>query len=332
MKVAVFSSKPYDEEQLNAAIPSGSDMELTFFEPKLTPKTAALAQGFDAACCFVNDVIDSDVAEQLAGYGVKIVAMRCAGFNNVDLDACKKHNIAVARVPEYSPSAVAEHAVALILDLNRNIHRAFSRIRENDYSLHGLMGFGLSGKTVSVVGGGKIGQAFIRIMQGFGCNVLCYDPMPSDELIETGVEIVPLERVWNESDIISLHCPLIRPTYHLINSNSISQMKHGVMLINTSRGGLIDTPAVIKALKSGKIGYLGLDVYEEEANLFFEDYSNMVLQDDVFARLTTFKNVVITGHQAFFTNEALQAIATTTMNNLQHFDNGEIDKVCLVGA
>ncbi len=332
MKIAVFSSKPYDEEQLNGAIPSGVEMELTFFEPKLTPLTVSLAQGFDAVCCFVNDVIDSEVAEQLASFGIKIIAMRCAGFNNVDLEACKKHNIAVARVPEYSPSAVAEHAVALILDLNRNIHRAFSRIRENDYSLHGLMGFSLSGKTVSVVGGGKIGQAFIHIMQGFGCKVLCYDPKPSEELKATGVEIVTLERVWSESDIISLHCPLIKPTYHLINSNSISQMKQGVMLINTSRGGLIDTPAVIKALKSGKIGYLGLDVYEEEANLFFEDYSNMVLQDDVFARLTTFKNVVITGHQAFFTVEALQAIATTTINNLQHFNSDELDKVCLVSV
>jgi len=329
MKVAVFSSKPYDLEHLKNAN-EGIELEFTFFDPQLNAQTAILTKGYDVVCCFVNDIIDNAVAAQLKDNGVQLVAMRCAGFNNVDLDACEKHNLPVARVPEYSPNAVAEHAAALILDLNRNIHRAFSRIRENDYSLSGLMGFDLNGKTVSIVGGGRIGQTLIRIMKGFGCRVLCFDPIPSDALIETGVELVSLEQVWSESDIISLHCPLLRSTYHIINSNTISQMKPGVMLINTSRGGLIDTPAIITALKSGKIGYLGLDVYEEEANLFFEDYSNQVLQDDIFARLTTFKNVVITGHQAFFTHEALQAIAEVTLNNITHFAAGEFDKMCLV--
>ncbi|WP_045858023.1 2-hydroxyacid dehydrogenase [Teredinibacter purpureus] len=329
MKVAVFSSKPYDEEHLTSAN-TETGLELTFLEPQLTAQTVALTKGFDIVCCFVNDVIDTAVAAQLQENGVKLVAMRCAGFNNVDLDACAKHNLPVARVPEYSPNAVAEHAAALILDLNRNIHRAFSRIRENDYSLSGLMGFDLYGKTVAIVGGGRIGQSIIRIMKGFGCRVICFDPMPSEALVETGVELVSLEQVWAESDIISLHCPLVRSTYHIINSNTLSQMKKGVMLINTSRGGLIDTPAIIKALKNGQVGYLGLDVYEEEANLFFENYSNQVLQDDIFARLTTFKNVVITGHQAFFTHEALQAIAEVTLNNILHFDKGELDKMCLV--
>ncbi|SMF01604.1 D-lactate dehydrogenase [Alteromonadaceae bacterium Bs31] len=329
LRIAVFSSKPYDEDHLTEANKT-RQYDLTFFEPQLTTQTAALTQGFDVVCCFVNDVIDTQVAETLKSNGVKFIAMRCAGFNNVDLEACAKNELPVARVPEYSPNAVAEHAAALILDLNRNIHRAFSRIRENDYSLSGLMGFDLFGKTVSVVGGGRIGQSLIRIMKGFGCRVLCYDPMPSEELKETGVELVALEQVWSDSDIISLHCPLLRSTYHIINSNSLSQMKKGVMLINTSRGGLIDTPAIITALKTGKVGYLGLDVYEEEAELFFEDYSDEVLLDDVFARLTTFKNVVITGHQAFFTHEALQAIAQVTFDNIQFFENGELEKACLV--
>ena len=331
MKVAVFSSKSYDEEHLTKAN-ANAELELTFFVPQLTAQTVALSNGFDIVCCFVNDVIDNTVAKALKENGVQLVAMRCAGFNNVDLDACEKHDLPVARVPEYSPNAVAEHAVALILDLNRNIHRAFSRVRENDYSLSGLMGFDLFGKTVACVGGGRIGQSFIRIMKGFGCRVLCYYPMPSDALKETGAELVPLEQVWAESDIISLHCPLVRSTYHIINSNSLSQMKPGVMLINTSRGGLIDTPAIITALKSARLGYLGLAVYEEEANLFFEDYSDQVLQDDIFARLTTFKNVVITGHQAFFTHEALQAIAEVTLANIHHYNKGELDKMCLVKA
>lgn len=330
INVAVFSTKPYDSEQLNNANTQKSRLTFTFLEPKLSIQTVALAQGADAVCCFVNDTIDHDVVKALSELDVKIIVMRCAGFNNVDIDACTKFGIHVARVPEYSPSAVAEHAVALILDLNRNIHRAYSRIRENDYSLNGLMGFSLKGKTVSVVGGGNIGIAFIKIMKGFGCRVLSYDPKPSSELKATGVEMVNLVTIWRESDVISLHCPLLKETYHLINSHSLDQMKPGVMLINTSRGGLIDTRAVIDSLKTGKIGYLGLDVYEEEANLFFEDNSNEILQDDIFARLTTFKNVVITGHQAFFTIEALQAIARTTITNLLAFYDGDLDNVCFV--
>lgn len=329
MKVVVFSSKPYDIEHLNEANALGLH-EFTFLESHLSSQTVALTQGFDVICCFVNDVIDRAVVSRLAETDVKLIAMRCAGFNNVDIEACKENDILVARVPEYSPHAVAEHAVALMLDLNRNIHRAFSRIRENDYSLNGLMGFDIFGKTIGIIGCGKIGQALIGIMKGFGCRVICYDPMPSEKVTELGAELVPLEMIWAESDIISLHCPLVRPTYHIINSNSLSQMKKGVMLINTSRGGLIDTPAVIDALKKSQLGYLGLDVYEEEAELFFEDFSNQVLQDDVFARLTTFKNVVITGHQAFFTSEALQAIATVTLDNINFFAEDNMDGMCLV--
>ncbi len=331
-KIAVFSSKSYDIERLTEANPDDSMLAFTFFEPKLTAQTVSLAKDFDGVCCFVNDQVDDFVAKSLVEYGIRFIAMRCAGFNNVDIEACDRYGVQVARVPEYSPSAVAEHAVALILNLNRNIHRAFSRIRENDYSLGGLMGFGLNGKTVAVIGGGKIGIAFIKIMQGFGCRVLCFDPFPTDELRETGVEIVDLNSIWSESDIISLHCPLVKQTYHIVNSNTLEQMKRGVMLINTSRGALIDTPAVIHALKTGRLGYLGLDVYEEEANLFFEDNSDKVLQDDVFARLTTFKNVVITGHQAFFTIEALQAIANITVSNLTSFYKGETEQVCFVSA
>lgn len=332
MKIAVFSSKPYDEKQLNAALASANTslLELTFFEPKLTQKTTNLAQGFDGVCCFVNDILDSQVIETLAGWGIKIIAMRCAGYNNVDIEACKKHSVAVARVPEYSPNAIAEHALALILDLNRNIHRAYSRIRENDYSLHGLMGFDIKGKTLSVIGGGRIGLALIKIMKGFECNLFCHDPMPSKELLAADIELVSLNTIWTESDIISLHCPLSKHTHHMINHESLGLMKQGVMLINTSRGGLIDTAAAIQALKTGQLGYLGLDVYEEEANLFFENNTDKILLDDNFARLTTFKNVVITGHQAFFTQEALQAISNTTISNLLHCHKGEFDKIFLV--
>jgi len=329
-KVAVFSAKPYDCAHLKMAGAVEPKLNVSFLEPRLSSQTAALAKGFDAVCCFVNDIVDAKVVAALSDFGVKIIAMRCAGFNNVDIDACIKHGITVCFVPEYSPSAIAEHAVALILDLNRNIHRAFSRVRENDYSLNGLMGFNLQGKTVAVIGGGRIGIAFIKIMQGFSCRVICYDPQPSDELIQTGAELVDLPQVWQKADVVSLHCPLVKPTYHLINAETLNKMKQGVMLINTSRGALVDTPAVVNALKSGQLGYLGLDVYEEEANLFFEDNSNEVLQDDVFARLTTFKNVVITGHQAFFTIEAMQSIASTTVSNLSHFFYGDRSKVCVV--
>jgi len=328
MKVAVFSSKPYDQDHISSV--NNGQHELTFFEPHLDGQTAALSKGYDAVCCFVNDTLSAPVIDTLADNDIKLIAMRCAGFNNVDLPTADAHGITVARVPEYSPYAVAEHAVALGLALNRNLHRAHNRVRENDYSLHGLLGFDVHGKTVGVIGTGKIGLSFIKIMLGFGCNVICHDPYPNPEVEKTDAEYVPLERLWAESDIISLHCPLLPSTRHIINSNSIHQMKQGVMLLNTSRGALIDTRAVIEALKLGKIGHLGLDVYEEEADLFFENNSNEILHDDMFARLQTFKNVMITGHQAFFTSEALTAIAEVTIQNISGFEKDDIESVCVV--
>jgi D-lactate dehydrogenase len=328
MKVAVFSTKPYDQKNLEKF--NQGKHQLTYIPARLTTLTATLANGYDAVCCFVNDQLDEDCIQILASYGVKHIAMRCAGYNNVDLKTCAKKNIKVARVPEYSPYAVAEHAVALIMDLNRNIHRAFSRVRENYYLLDGLLGFDMHGKTVGVIGTGKIGVCFIKIMQGFGCNVIAYDPYESDEVKALGVEYKSLDQLYVESDIISLHCPLTNDTHHLIDQQSISKMKKGVMIINTSRGGLVDTLAVIGGLKSENIGYLGLDVYEEESDLFFEDFSNTVLQDDVFARLLTFSNVVITGHQAFFTREALDAISMVTLNNLTALEDGDLNKACII--
>lgn len=325
MKVAVYSAKPYDEEFLGRA--NQGRHELLFLPFPLNDNTAALAQGCRAVCCFVNDKLSAPVLQQLAKGGVKLVALRCAGYNQVDLSAARQNGILVARVPEYSPHAVAEHALALILMLNRHLHRAYHRVRENDYSLNGLLGFDLVGKTVAVIGTGKIGQVFAGIMLGLGCKVIAYDPDPAPALSAKGVAYYPLADVWPQADIISLHCPLNPQTQHLINEQVINQLKPGVMLVNTGRGGLIDTPAVIAGLKSKKIGYLGLDVYEEEAKLFFEDYSDQLLQDDVFARLLTFPNVVITGHQAFFTREALTAIGNITLANIDHFAAGELDKV-----
>ncbi|WP_370979892.1 2-hydroxyacid dehydrogenase [Agaribacterium sp. ZY112] len=318
MKVAVFNSKPYDKESFKR---HHTEHLLSFFSPGLSEDTLPMAAGFDVVCCFVNDRVNAAVIEGLAELGVKLIALRCAGFNNVDLEAAKRCGLLVCRVPEYSPNTVAEHAVALILDLNRNIHRAFNRIRENDYSLQGLQGFEVNGKTVGVIGTGTIGYTFARIMKGFGCKVIAYDPQQNDRFKSVG-DYVELEQLWAQSDIISLHCPLVASTYHLVNVNSIPLMKDRVMLINTSRGGLVDTPAVIEGLKSGKIGWLGLDVYEEEAGLFFENYSNRILTDDVFARLLTFPNVVVTGHQAFFSNEALETIAQTTLANIDAFAKG----------
>ncbi|NHN36475.1 2-hydroxyacid dehydrogenase [Pseudomaricurvus alcaniphilus] len=328
MKVAVFSSKPYDEKYLDKS--ATDDLELRFFEHKLDRKTAVISKGYEVVCCFVNDDLSEQTIDELADNGVKLIAMRCAGYNNVDLQAAEKRGIKVCRVPEYSPHAVAEHALALLLTLNRNIHRAYNRVRENDYSLNGLLGFDLYQKKVGVIGSGKIGATFCGIMQGLGCDVSVYDPFPNDEVKALGIDYVSLEKIWAESDVISLHCPLLPETRHIINSNSISQMKQGVAIINTSRGALIDTRAVIGALKSGHIGYLGLDVYEEEANLFFEDQSNLLLQDDIFARLLTFPNVLITGHQGFFTNEALNAISNVTLGNIRNFAAGNIDAVHLV--
>jgi D-lactate dehydrogenase len=322
MRVAVFSSKSYDRQFLDAA--NAGKHQLVYLEPRLDTSTVMTADGAEAVCAFVNDHLDKAVLETLARQGIKLLALRCAGFNNVDLLAAKSLGIEVARVPEYSPYSVAEHAVAMILTLNRKIHRASARVREGNFALEGLLGFDLHGKTVGVVGTGKIGYCFIRIMVGFGCKVLAYDPYPDQRSVTAGAEYVDLPKLLSNSDIISLHCPLTPETHHLINEDAIKRMRHGAMLINISRGGIIDTRAVIRGLKSGVIGSLGLDVYEEEDNLFFHDLSNTVIHDDVFARLLTFPNVVVTGHQGFFTQEALSEIARVTIENISSFEkNGK---------
>lgn len=318
MRVAVFSSKSYDRQFLEAA--NGGKHQLMYLEPRLDASTAIAADGALAVCAFVNDHLDADVLALLARQGVKLVALRCAGFNNVDLAAARDLGIEIARVPEYSPYSVAEHAVAMMLTLNRKIHRASARVREGNFALEGLLGFDFHGKTVGVVGTGKIGLCFIRIMAGFGCKALAFDPYPNPECVAAGAQYVELAELLRQSDIISLHCPLTPQTQHLINEQAIAAMKRGVMLINISRGGIIDTRAVIRGLKSGIIGSLGLDVYEEEDNLFFRDLSNSVIHDDVFARLLTFPNVVVTGHQAFFTQEALTEIARITIENISSFE------------
>ncbi len=330
MRVAVFSSRPYEIPFLENAN-EGTGHDLHFLEPRLTMETASLAAGFDCVSVFVNDQLNADVLAVLASSGTRMLALRSAGFNHVDVAVAEALNITVARVPAYSPYAVAEHAVALILSLNRKLHRAFARVREMNFSLDGLLGFDLHGQTVGVVGTGKIGTVFCRIMLGFGCRVIASDPYPSDECRDMGVRYVEFEELLNEADIIALHCPLTPETYHMVNAGALARMKRGVMLINTSRGALVDTPAAIAALKSGKIGQLGLDVYEEEAHLFFEDLSGELIQDDVFARLLTFPNVLITGHQGFFTREALERIAVTTIANITAFERGagELHRVTL---
>jgi len=317
MHIAVFSTKPYDRHFLDAANQeAGAPHVLTYLEPRLSAETAVLAAGAEAVCLFVNDSAPAPVLRALHGQGVRLLALRCAGFNNVDLAAARELGLRVGRVPAYSPEAVAEHTVAMIMALNRHIPRAHARVREGNFALDGLLGFDMKGRTVGVVGTGRIGIAFARIMRGFGCRVLAYDPVPDATL---GLDHVPLDRLLAESDIISLHCPLTPATRHLIDDAAVARMKRGVMLINTSRGAIVDTRAVIGGLKSGAIGHLGLDVYEEEADLFFEDLSGQVLQDDVFARLLTFPNVLVTAHQAFFTEEALMAIARTTLDNVSAF-------------
>jgi len=313
MQTAFFSTKSYDEDSFTA-IASGH--ELTFFEPRLTMSTASLAFGYPAICVFVNDVLNREVLTLLAEHGLQVVVLRCAGFNNVDLEAAAELGIAVARVPAYSPHAVAEHTFALILSLNRRLHKAYARVREGDFRLQGMLGFDLHGRTIGVIGTGRIGACMCQIARGFGCRVLAYDLQPNPECEAAGATYVDLPTLFAESDIISLHCPLVPQTHYLINDEAIARMKPGVMLINSSRGGIVDTQAVIRALKSGQLGSLGIDVYEEEADLFFEDLSGTVIRDDVFARLLTFPNVLITGHQAFFTADALAEIAGTTLQNL----------------
>lgn len=321
MDVTIFSTKAYDclfLDEANAA--AGTPHHLRYLEARLTPESAPLANGAQAVCVFVNDVLDRPVLEVLAAGGTRMAALRSAGFNHVDLAAAGELGVAVGRVPAYSPDAVAEHTVGLILTLNRKIHKAYARVREGNFSLDGLLGFDLKRRTAGIVGAGKIGIAVARILSGFGCRVLVHDPVPPAELTEIGAEAVALDRLLAESDILSLHCPLTPDTHHLIDRDALAGMKHGVMLINTGRGALVDTCALINGLKSGAIGYLGLDVYEEEGDLFFEDLSGQILQDDVFARLLTFPNVLVTGHQAFFTAEAMAAIATTTIDNLSSFE------------
>ncbi|MFB4392999.1 MULTISPECIES: 2-hydroxyacid dehydrogenase [unclassified Pseudomonas] len=321
MRVLLFSSQHYDQESFSQAA-NGSALELHFQPARLTLDTSPLAQGFEVVCAFINDELDAQVLQRLASGGTRLVALRSAGYNHVDLDAATRLGLTVVRVPAYSPHAVAEHAVALILALNRRLHRAYNRTREGDFTLHGLTGFDLHGKTVGVVGTGQIGAAFARIMAGFGCQLLAYDPVPNPELLALGALYLELPELLRRSHIVSLHCPLNEHTRHLINAQSLAQLQHGAMLINTGRGALVDTPALIDALKSGQLGYLGLDVYEEEAQLFFEDRSDLPLQDDVLARLLTFPNVIVTAHQAFLTHEALHAIASTTLENIVHWAAG----------
>jgi D-lactate dehydrogenase len=319
MRVTVFSTKPYDREFLDEANKDGTH-ELIYSESRLTPASALVAGNATAVCAFVNDQIDGPVLKVLSQQGTRLVALRCAGFNNVDLVAARDLGIAVARVPEYSPYAVAEHTITLILALNRKIHRAYARVREGNFSLNGLLGFDVKGRTIGIIGTGKIGTAFARIMTGFGCRIVAADPMPNAECERLGVAYCSVHELLAQADIISLHCPLTPQTHHLIDADAIDRMKRGVMLVNTSRGGVIDTRAVIKGLKSGRVGSLGLDVYEEEADLFFENLSDKVILDDVFARLLSFPNVLITGHQGFFTLEAMRAIAETTIANITNFE------------
>ena len=320
MRVAVFSARPYDREFLGRA--AGAKHELTFLEPRLAAETAVLARDHDAVCAFVNDNLSAPVLEQLKTGGIRFLALRSAGFNHVDVAAARRLGLQVAHVPAYSPHAVAEHTIALILALNRRIPRAVNRVRDGNFMLDGLLGFDLAGKTVGVIGTGKIGAIVARLLHGFDCRILLFDKFPNDACRSHGT-YVDLETMWRESDVVTLHCPLTPETQHVICGAAIEQMKPGVMLINTSRGALVDTPAVIQGLKSGRIGYLGLDVYEEEADLFFEDHSGDVIHDDVFARLLTFPNVLITAHQAFFTREALAEIARVTVLNLDEMQNGK---------
>lgn len=315
MRVLFFSSQSYDQNSFTAAR-AVDGLELHFQPARLNEDTAALAAGHEVVCAFINDDLSAPVLERLAAAGTRLIALRSAGYNHVDLAAARRLGLSVTRVPAYSPHAIAEHAVALILALNRRLHRAYNRTREGDFSLHGLTGFDLHGKTVGVVGTGQIGLAFARIMAGFGCQLLAHDPYPNPQVEALGARYLPLDQLLRQSNIISLHCPLTPQTRHLINIESLSELQPGAMLINTGRGALVDTPALIEALKSGHLGYLGLDVYEEEAQIFFEDRSDQPLQDDVLARLLTFPNVIVTAHQAFLTHEALAAIAATTLDNI----------------
>ncbi|WP_299211806.1 2-hydroxyacid dehydrogenase [uncultured Dokdonia sp.] len=318
MKIAVFSTKSYDQhyfEKYN----QDYDFNFSFFETNLHADTANLTDGFDVVCVFVNDIVDEKTIEILSNNGVGLIALRCAGFNNVDIESAKKHEIKVVRVPTYSPEAVAEHAMALILTLNRKTHKAYNRVREGNFSLKNLIGFNVHKKTVGVIGTGQIGATFCKVIKGFGCRIIAFDISENSELKELGIEYLSLEGVFKQADIISLHCPLNENTKHIIDKASIATMKEGVMIINTSRGALINTPDAIDGLTNKKIGYLGIDVYEQEENLFFEDLSERIIQDELILRLMSFPNVLITSHQAFFTKEAMVEITTTTLENIHAF-------------
>lgn len=323
MKIAFFSAKPYDQRSFDSANINPVH-EITYFETRLTRQTLKLAEGYACICAFVNDQLDPAVLEGLYAQGIRLIALRCAGFNNVDISYAEKLGVSVVRVPAYSPYAVAEHTVALMLALNRKIYWANSRVKEGNFSLEGLLGFDMRGRTVGLVGIGKIGECVARILNGFGCELLVYDTIRNSAVEkQLKVRYVEMDELFAQSDMISLHCPLFKETHHLIDRDAIAKMKKGVMLINTSRGALIDSRAVIEGLKSEKIGYLGIDVYEEEEELFFEDKTFEIRTDDVFARLTTFPNVVITGHQAYFTQEAVTQIANTTLKNITAYEKGE---------
>lgn len=319
--IAFFDAKPYDVEAFTRRLPA--DLRIRFLEARLGPDTVALADGFPIVCAFVNDDLSAPVLEQLAAGGVRLVALRCAGFNNIDRDAAARLGLSVVRVPAYSPHAVAEHAVALVLTLNRKTHRAYNRVREGNFRLGGLVGFDLYGRTAGIVGLGKIGRALAEVLRGFGMRVLAYDARPDEEYARrAGVQFVGLEELLRESDIVSLHAPLTPETHHMIDARAIAGMKRGAMLINTGRGALVDAAALIDGLKSGQIGAAGLDVYEEESEYFFEDRSDRIIADDVLARLMTFNNVLITSHQAFLTVEALDGIASTTLGSIEEFRQG----------
>lgn len=323
-KIAFFSTQPYDIAPFQAQVDAAglsSEWKVEFHSHPLNSTTARSCQDVDTVVVFVNDNVDAETIEVLHKCGVKHIALRCAGFNNVDVKTAQRLGVSVSRVPAYSPQTVAEHTLALILTLNRRTHKAYNRVREGNFSLNGLMGFTLCGKTVGIIGTGSIGKAVIQILKGFGCKIYCYDIVEDESVIALGAQYVPLERLLSDCSIVSMHCPLNDNTYHLINERAVALMPEGVMLINTSRGALIDNTAIIKGLKSKKIGYLGLDVYERESELFFSDRSGDIIQDDDFQRLTTFPNVLITGHQGFFTEEALQEIAITTVSNIQNNTN-----------
>lgn len=331
MKIAVYSIKPYEKPLLDAANVEAKH-ELLFLAAQLSAATVDLALKCPAVSIFVGDDASAPVLRCLHAGGTRLIALRSAGFNHVDVEEAARLGITVLRVPAYSPHAVAEHAVGLMLTLNRKFHRAFNRVREQNFALDGLMGFDFNGKAAGVIGTGKIGEVVCRILTGFGCRVLAFDPVQSPECTAMGVEYVGLADLYSRSDVISLHCPLTPATRHLVSAGAISAMKPGVMLINTSRGAVIDTRALIAALKKGHIGSVGLDVYEEEGDLFFKDLSAEVIQDDVFARLMTFPNVLITAHQGFFTREACTAIATTTISNATDFERGTVNDANRVGA